>query len=142
MTHRAAAAAGGLSSLLTECTLRELQQLNLYTGADLPDMAHKQELFTFAEYAYATTNTQLQVRSEGETKAKIVPNIFTEAGKLPEAALWKAAQAKEIANLIKHQVYDLVLLTSVPPGSKIIGSRCVYKVKADDSHKARVVVLG
>ena len=63
---------------------------------------------TLAEYAYATTNTQLQMRSEGETKAKIVPNTFSEARKLPEAALWEAAKDKEIASLIKHQVYDLV----------------------------------
>ena len=140
VTRRAAAAAGGLNSLVAECTLRELQQLNLYAGADLPDMAHRQELLTFAEDACVTTNTQLQMRSEGEKKAKIVPNTFSEARKLPEAALWEAAEDKEIASLIKHQVYDLV--TSVPAGSKTIGSRWVYKVKADDSHKARVVVLG
>ena len=129
-------------SLDTERTLRELQQLNIYTGADLPDMAHNQDLFTFAEYAYATTNTQLQTRSEGEKKARIVPNTFTEARKLPEAALWEAVEDKEIASLIKHQVYDLVPITSVPAGSKIIGSRWVYKIKADDTHKAKVVVLG
>ena len=58
----AEAAAGRLSSLVTERSLRELQQLNLYTGADLLDMANKQDLLTFAKYAYATTNTQLQTR--------------------------------------------------------------------------------
>ena len=44
--------------------------------------------------------------------------------------------------LIKHQVNDLVPITSVPAGSKIISSRWIYKLKADDMHKARVVVLG
>lgn len=116
MTRRAAAAIGGLSSLVAERTLRELQQLNPYTGADLPDMGHQQDLLTFAEYAYATTNTQLQTRSEGEKKPKVVPNTFTEAKKLPEAALWKAAKDKDITSLAKHHVYDLVPITSVLAG--------------------------
>ena len=37
---------------------------------------------------------------------------------------------------------DLVPITSVHAGSKIIGSRWVYKIKVDDTHKARLVVLG
>ena len=49
-------------SLDTERTLRELQQLNIYTGADLPDMAHNQQLLTVAEYSYAATNRQIQIR--------------------------------------------------------------------------------
>ena len=32
--------------------------------------------------------------------------------------------------------------TAVPAGHKIVGSRWVYKVKADKSYKGRVVVLG
>ena len=43
---------------------------------------------------------------------------------------------------MKHHVYDLVPITSVPAGSKIIGLRWVYKIKADDTHKTSVVVLG
>ena len=39
VTRSAATAAGELSSLVTERTLHELQRLNLYTGAHLPDMA-------------------------------------------------------------------------------------------------------
>ena len=80
--------------------------------------------------------------SEGEKKAKPVPNIFTETRKLPEAALWEATEDKKIASVIKHQVYDLVPITPVPAGSKIIGSRCVYKIKVDDTRKASLVVLG
>ena len=56
---------------MTDRTTRELQQLNLYTGADLPDIAHNQELLSFAEYAYATTNMQLQTRSEGEKNREL-----------------------------------------------------------------------
>ena len=36
----------------------------------------------------------------------------------------------------------LLPATSVPAGHKILGTRWVYKVKVDNSHKGRVVVLG
>ena len=62
---------------------------------------------------------------------------------LPAKAQWKAASDKEMASLKKNNVYTLLPATSVPAGHKIIGSsRWVYKVKADNSHKGRVVVLG
>ena len=92
MTRRAAATAGGLSSLVTERTLEELQKLNLYAGADLQDMTHQQELLAFAEHAYAITSTRVQTRSKGEKKPKIVPNTFTEARKLPESAFREATE--------------------------------------------------
>ena len=79
--------------------MRELQQLIIYTAADLPDMAHNQQLLTFAEYAYAAPNRKLQICSEGEKKPRIFPNIFTESRKLPEAARWEAVEDKEIASL-------------------------------------------
>ena len=47
-----------------------------------------------------------------------------------------------MASLKNINVYTLLPATSVPAGHKIIGSRWVYKVKADNSHKGRVVVLG
>lgn len=71
MTLRTAAVARGLGSLVTERTLREPQQPNLCTGADQPDMAHRQELTTSSEYTYATTDSQLQRRSAGKTNARI-----------------------------------------------------------------------
>ncbi|CAN0562946.1 unnamed protein product, partial [Laminaria digitata] len=61
---------------------------------------------------------------------------------LPAKAQLKAASDKEMASLKKNNVYTLLPATSVPAGHKIIGSRWVYKVKADNSHKGRVVVLG
>ena len=48
---------------------------------------------------------------------------------LPQAALWKVASDKEIASLEKHGVYDLVPITSVPNGRKVLGTRWVYKLK-------------
>ena len=44
-------------------------------------------------------------------------------------------------NLQKSNVYTVLPATSVPAGHKTIGSRWVYKAKADNSHKGRVVVL-
>ena len=61
---------------------------------------------------------------------------------LPAKTQWKAASDKEMASLKKNNVYTLLPVTSVPAGHKIIGSRWVYKAKADNSHKGRVVVLG
>ena len=61
---------------------------------------------------------------------------------LPAKAQWKAASDKEMARLKKNNVYTLLPATSVPAGHKIIGSRWACKVKADNSHKGRVVVLG
>ena len=61
---------------------------------------------------------------------------------LPTKEQRKAAWDKETASLKKNNVYTLLPATSVPAGHKIIGSRWVYKVKADNSHKGCVVVLG
>ena len=54
---------------------------------------------------------------------------------LPTKAQWKTASDKKMASLKKNNVYTLLPATSVPAGHKIIGSRWVYKVKADNSRK-------
>ena len=77
----------------------------------------------------------------GGSKLK-VPNTFKEAISLLQAARWKAAADKEIASLKKHGVHELVLASSVPAGQKVIGSRWVNKIKADDLFKSRLVVRG
>ena len=61
---------------------------------------------------------------------------------LPAKAHWKAAFDKEVASLKENNVFTLVPATAVSAGHKIIGSRWVYKVKADKSYKGQVVVLG
>ena len=61
---------------------------------------------------------------------------------LPQAARWKAVAGKEIASFKKHGVYELVPASSVPSGQKVVGSRWVNKIKADDLFKSRLVVLG
>ena len=45
-------------------------------------------------------------------------------------------------SLKQHDVYKLVNISGVPKGEKIIGSRFVFKQKADGRFKARLVVQG
>ena len=45
-------------------------------------------------------------------------------------------------SLKQHDVYKLVNVSSVPKGVKIVGSRFVFKQKADGRFKARLVVQG
>ena len=40
------------------------------------------------------------------------------------------------------QVYKLLSHSTVPPGKRVYKSRWVFKVKADNTHKARLVVGG
>ena len=86
-------------------------------------------------------NANVQRYSVGE-KMEVIPNTFKEAMTLPAKAHCKAASDKEVASLKKNNVYTHVPAIAVPAGHKIIGSRWVYKVKADTSYKGRVVVLG
>ena len=39
-------------------------------------------------------------------------------------------------------MYELVPITSVPNVRNVVGTRCVYKIKADGVYKGRLVVLG
>ena len=61
---------------------------------------------------------------------------------LPVKAQRKATSDKEMESLKKNNVYTFLPATSVSAGHKIVGSRWVYKVKADNSRKGRVVGLG
>ena len=62
--------------------------------------------------------------------------------KLPDADLWRAAAKKEMDRLEDLQVYKLVPRSTVLPGTRVYKSRWVFNVKADNTHKARVVVGG
>ena len=129
-----------LAEIATDGTLFELRRLGLYTKALLPDVVHQTDKAeSVVEYACASTNVQRH--SVGE-KMEVIPNIFKEVMALPAKAHWKAASDKEVASLKKNNVYTLVPATAVPAGHMIVGSRWMYKVKADKSYKGRVVVLG
>ena len=61
---------------------------------------------------------------------------------LPQAARWKVASDERIASLENHGVYELVFIILVTNGRKVVGARWVYKTKADEVYKGRLVVLG
>ena len=119
-------------------TVNKLKRLALYTKSPLADIGHCDERLNFLECNYVANNTQMHSRSEGE-KVKTIPNTFKEAMRLPEAKMWKAASDKEMKSLQDLKVYTLVPRSGVPPEQKVIGSKWVYKVKADNTPKARLV---
>ena len=72
------------------------------------------------------------------------PIDFQEAVSGPDADLWIDSMNRELDNLKRLNVYDLVPL---PKGRKAVGSKWIYKVKRDaDSkpkeHKSRLVAQG
>ena len=94
----------------------------------------------FAEFAYAASNTQLHSHSPPGTVT--VPESYQQAMKLPEAELWKEAAQKEIKSLQDLKVYTLVPISNVPNGQNVIGSKWVFKLKTDNTYKARLVAQG
>ena len=78
---------------------------------------------------------------EGNQPLKI-PNSYKDAVKSPQWKDWQGAIQKERDSLKQHDIYKLVNISSVPKGEKIIGSRFVFKQKADGRFKARLVVQG
>ena len=92
------------------------------------------------ENAYSTTNTQRGF-SAGEKKEKI-PNTSKKAMGLPQATRWKASYDREIVSLEKPGVYELVSITAVPTGQRVIGTWWVNKIKADGTCKCRPIVQG
>ena len=91
-----------------------------------------------AEVAYTITNTQPSCSRGGESDR--VMNIFKEAMSLPQAARWRTASDKEIASLRKHGVFNLVPITSVPLGHKVVDTSWVLKIKTDSTYEGRLVV--
>ena len=117
-----------LAELFEAGTLQRLSELELGPPRYTEDIAHQTKNASFnVEYAHVATNA-LGNFSGGENKEQI-PNTFKEAMTLPQAARWMASD-KEIASLENHGVYELVPITSVPNGQKVVGTRWVYKVKA------------
>ncbi|CAM9765973.1 unnamed protein product, partial [Ascophyllum nodosum] len=62
-----------------------------------------------------------------------LPNTFKKAMGLPQAARWKTASDKEITSLEERGVFNLVPITSVPAGHKVVGTKWVWKIKADST---------
>lgn len=102
-------------------------------------MAHHMEMLTYAENAYAAIIVQLQ-RWE-RNNIFLLPNTNKEAMAVLESSRWEVTLDKEMDSLRPHKAYDLIPITSIPPGQKAIGSRWVSKIMADNSFERRVVVL-
>ena len=121
--------------------LHKLRQLGRYINTDTPDTAHQLDAEAVpAEVAYTRTNTQPSCSGGGESDR--VPNTFKETMGLPQAARWKIASDKEIGIMEKHGVFNLVPITSVPAGHKVVGTRWVFKIKADSTYKGQLIVQG
>ena len=99
-----------LAGLFQPSTLHKLRQLGLNTNTDTPDTAHQLLAEVVAEVAYTRNNAR-------------VLNTFKEVMGLLQAARWKTTSGKEIASLGKHGVFNLVPITSVPAGLKVVGTR-------------------
>ena len=136
LRERSANDSAHLAEIANNSTLFELRRQD-YIPRHFSRMSCSRQI-TQNRLTYATTNVQRY--SVGE-KMEVIPNIFKKAMTLPVTVHWKAASDNEVASLQKNNVYTLVLATAVPTSHEIIGSRWVYKVKADKFYKGRVIVL-
>ena len=121
-------------------TLPKLRKLAFFAKREFPDVGHRDGMHRFAEFAYAASNTQLHSHSPQGTVT--VPESYQQAMKLPEAELWKEPAQKEIESLQDLKVYTLLPKSNVPKGQNVIGSKWVFKVKTDNTYKARLVAQG
>ena len=83
------------------------------------------------EYAYVVKTTQPNVRRN-----------FEAAMTMSDGDLWREAAETKIKSLQDLNVYKLAPRSTVPPGQKFIGTKCVFKVKANQTYKARLVAQG
>lgn len=70
------------------------------------------------------------------------PLTFVEATSGPDAPKWWDAIHQEFQSLIDHGTWEMVSRKEVPSGYRIIGCRWVFKVKANSTLKARLVIKG
>ena len=115
----------------------KLPQLGLYIITGTPDTTH--QLHCCLSY-HTMANTQPSCSREGESYR--VPNTFKEVMGVHQAVRWKTVSGKEIASLEKHGVFNLLPITAVPVREKVIGTRWLFKIKADSTYNCRLVVPG
>ena len=60
----------------------------------------------------------------------------------PQTKEWEAAIRKELKSLDEQEVAHLISITKVPPGSSVIGTRLVFRVKPDGRFNVRLAVQG
>lgn len=74
--------------------------------------------------------------------SKVVPNSYREAVESNEKVEWLKAMQNEYDCLMKNDTWNLIDIKNVPSDEKIIQVKWVFKIKSDNSFKARLVVLG
>ena len=75
------------------------------------------------------------------------PAHVNEAMRGPDADLWHKSMKKEIEAMNEFGVWENVLDMDIPPGTKLLGTKWVLKIKSDrngyvERFKSRLVVLG
>lgn len=126
---------------LNPAQLRSLRGLGNFMASTV-DFGHASEYPASLAFAcIAGSPTTSGTAGEGDHRIKI-PDTYGEAKSSPQAQFWEAAINKEMNSLKEHDVFDLVPITNIPKGEKAIGSRYVFKQKADNTFKARLVVQG
>ena len=112
-------------------------QAQLPCPGDTEDFAHvAEDPFTVPRaHAYVTTTHEHHGILEETNQAIKIPNTYDEAMSSPQREEWKEACSKEMDNLRKHNVYNLVPLSSVPKGEKILGTKFVFKKSWTDASK-------
>ena len=106
------------------------------------DFGHDSEYPTSLVFACVAGRPTSSGNSGGDGHRIKIPDTYGQAKSSPQAPLWEAAIDKEMNSLNEHKVFDLVSITEIPKGEKAIGSRYVFKQKADGTFKARLVVQG
>ena len=70
------------------------------------------------------------------------PKTFKEAMESPDREKWLKAVKLELTNMKKRGVWEVVKKSTIPPNRQLIGCRWVFKIKADGTHRARLVAQG
>ena len=113
-------------------------------SGDVGDFAHfEEDPFTLPHaYVYATSSAQQHGILEETSQVIKIPTTYAEAMASPQCQEWKGACGIEMDTLQKYNVYNLVPLSKVPKGDKILDTKFVFKKKLDGRFKARLVVGG
>ena len=79
------------------------------------------------------------------TSGPTVPKTFQEAWHSPveeERHNWQIAIRKKIKSMINRGVWRKIDKVMIPENRRLIGNKCVFKIKRDGTYRARLVGLG
>lgn len=119
---------------------------NAVDESPIPDLGYSlygrrrypsRRLLEAAGKAYFTQSSHRSTDHEMTT-----PLTFAEATSGPDAPKWWDAIHQEFRSLIDHGTWEKVSRKEVPAGYRIIGCKWVFKVKANNTLKARLVIKG